>query len=154
MREFIQNMHKYDKWANQRVLDRIIVDKPKEEKIVYLFSHILKANDIWLKRIIGEKTDPENFNVSLSLAELQNYLNNLIKDSDNYYDALSDESLKQVIEYSNLQGKKFGNKLSDILTHLFNHATYHRGQIAQLFRREELRAPITDYIVFKREKSV
>jgi uncharacterized damage-inducible protein DinB len=153
MLEYVLNIHKYDKWANQRVLDRIVVDKPKEERIVYLFSHILKADDVWLKRIMNEQFDSDNFQASIETAELQNFLNNLNQDYDNYFSTLTEDTLSQVIEYSNLQGKKFGNKLSDILIHLFNHATYHRGQIAQLFRKEELRAPITDYIVFKREKT-
>lgn len=154
MLEYFLNMHKYDKWANQRVLDRILVDNPKEDKIVSLFTHILKADDIWLKRINNEPINTDNFAQSLNVTELQNFLNELNGLTDNYFSTLTEEKLSQVIEYNNLQGKKFGNKLSDILIHLFNHATYHRGQIAQLFRKEDLRAPITDYIVFKREKSM
>ncbi|MDP3830353.1 MAG: hypothetical protein Q8Q47_03730, partial [Ignavibacteriaceae bacterium] len=115
MLEYILNMHKYDKWANQRVLDRILVDKPKEEKIVSLFTHILKADDIWLKRINNEPINTDNFAQSLNVTELQNFLNELNGLTDNYFSTLTEEKLSQVIEYSNLQGKKFGNKLSDIL---------------------------------------
>lgn len=153
MLEYILNMNKYDKWANQRVLDRILVDNPKDEKIVALFSHILKAEDVWLNRILEVQYDAQNFNNPLRSDELQSYLNEVCISSDKLVQSLTEEKLSQVIDYSNLQGNKLGNRLSDILIHIFNHATYHRGQIAQLFRKEELRAPITDYIVFKKEKS-
>ncbi|MBX2977088.1 MAG: hypothetical protein KF721_13230 [Ignavibacteriaceae bacterium] len=153
MLDNILKMSKYDKWANQRVLDRILVDKPKEEKIVSLFSHILKAEDVWLKRILNIEPETQNFNLPFVIDELQNCLNEVSSLADNFILSLTEEKLTNLIEYSNLQGKKFSNRISDILIHVFNHATYHRGQIAQLFRKEELRAPITDYIVFIREKS-
>lgn len=153
MLEYILKMNKYDKWANQRVLDRILVDKPKDEKIVSLFSHILKSEDVWLKRILNIEPETQNFNLPFMIDELQSSLNEVSSLADNVILSLTEDKLTNLIEYSNLQGKRFGNRISDILIHVFNHATYHRGQIAKLFRKEELRAPITDYIIFIREKS-
>lgn len=34
--------------------------------------------------------------------------------------------------YSNIKGEKFTSTLDDILIHVFNHSTYHRGQVALL----------------------
>ena len=50
-----------------------------------------------------------------------------------------------------MAGDPFLDNLTDILTHLVNHSTYHRGQITQLLRRPGMTPPGTDYILFARQ---
>lgn len=58
--------------------------------------------------------------------------------------------LTDVVKYSNTKGQEFSNSLYDILLHLFNHGTYHRGQIATDMRRNGLEPLNTDYITMVR----
>jgi uncharacterized damage-inducible protein DinB len=55
------------------------------------------------------------------------------------------------VEYQNFAGQKFSSLLSDIITHVVNHGTYHRGQIARIIRESGVQPPSTDYIVFARQ---
>lgn len=47
---------------------------------------------------------------------------------------------------------EFTNTIGDILFHIVNHSTYHRGQIASDFRESDIEPLNTDYIMFKRDK--
>ncbi|RYE14391.1 MAG: damage-inducible protein DinB, partial [Sphingobacteriales bacterium] len=53
--------------------------------------------------------------------------------------------------YTNTQGKTYTNTVLQILTHVVNHATYHRAQIATDMRQHSLEPLMTDYIAYARE---
>lgn len=59
-------------------------------------------------------------------------------------------SLEGSIHYANSTGRQFTNTVGDILFHIINHSTYHRGQLATEFRRSRLDPLVTDYIFHKR----
>ena len=68
-----------------------------------------------------------------------------------YLAKLSDDELAQRIEYNSLDAGRFGNRIEDILTQLFTHSAYHRGQIASLVRAAGGEPAATDYIYWCRE---
>ncbi|HEY7544618.1 MAG TPA: DinB family protein [Blastocatellia bacterium] len=57
----------------------------------------------------------------------------------------------RVFEYSSLDGGRFRNSVEDILTQLFGHSLYHRGQIALLLRSIEAEPAATDFVYWSRE---
>ncbi|TNF76236.1 MAG: damage-inducible protein DinB, partial [Bacteroidetes bacterium] len=54
------------------------------------------------------------------------------------------------IIYENTEGRSFSNTLQDILFHIVNHSTHHRGQITMDFRKNGMDPPLLDYILYKR----
>ncbi|MEM1003550.1 MAG: DinB family protein, partial [Bacteroidota bacterium] len=54
------------------------------------------------------------------------------------------------IDYVNSKGNAYGNELKDILFHIINHATHHRGQILVDMRNHKMEPPVLDYIFYKR----
>ncbi|WP_379084396.1 DinB family protein [Pedobacter sp. UC225_65] len=44
--------------------------------------------------------------------------------------------------------------VKDILFHVFNHSTYHRAQIATLFKESGITPPVTDFIILKRNQQL
>jgi uncharacterized damage-inducible protein DinB len=58
--------------------------------------------------------------------------------------------LNETIHYSNSKGQAFSNSIRDILFHVINHSTYHRGQIATDFKHSGIEPLATDYIFYKR----
>jgi len=137
----------YTELADQRMIEIFklaSVEMPKAER---LFSHILNAQHIWAQRMSGRKPlygvwdihPKENFE-GIS--------------SDNFRlirIALKDNALDKRIVYSNSQGISYENGLDEILFHLFNHSTYHRGQVVTLLKKEGFAPPVTDYIMLKRD---
>lgn len=58
--------------------------------------------------------------------------------------------LQQTVKYKTTKGVPYEDHIDDILLHLFNHGTYHRGQIAQDLRLNGFEPINTDYITFLR----
>ncbi|MCC6675876.1 MAG: DinB family protein [Phycisphaerales bacterium] len=68
-----------------------------------------------------------------------------------YLARLEDRDLDRVIEYKSSDGTPFVSTADDILTHAFNHSTYHRGQVARLVTEAGGERASTDYIFLARE---
>jgi uncharacterized damage-inducible protein DinB len=68
-----------------------------------------------------------------------------------YLSQLTDAELARIFEYRSYDGSRFRNSIEDILTQLFGHSWYHRGQIAQLIRRLGAEPAVTDFVFWTRE---
>jgi uncharacterized damage-inducible protein DinB len=143
----IAEIIRYTQFADQRIIeifDQFPQQMPEAEK---LFSHVLNAQHIWMKRIIYEPQEYSPWQIhDRSLFEkihLENFLLicKVFKEADP----------EETISYKNSKGEEFTSKVNDIFFHVLNHSTYHRGQIATLFRIAGIIPPVTDYIILKRE---
>lgn len=61
--------------------------------------------------------------------------------------------LQRMISYTTFQGVACDNKVSEIVMHVINHGTYHRGQIRGIAGERGVEFPETDYIRFLRESA-
>jgi uncharacterized damage-inducible protein DinB len=64
----------------------------------------------------------------------------------------TDVELAQVLEYKDLRGAPRDSKLEEIVMHVVNHATLHRGQVLGMLRQLGVVPPQTDLITFYREQ--
>ena len=63
----------------------------------------------------------------------------------------SELQLQHVFAYQNSKKEQFKQPVFEVLVHLFNHGTYHRGQLVTLLRQLNVqKIPATDFIVFSR----
>src|SRR5262249_7307848 len=59
--------------------------------------------------------------------------------------------LLQNLSYKNMKGVPCNDPVYQILMHLFNHATYHRGQMGTMLRQVQMdNIPATDFILWCR----
>ena len=147
MKSHFLNLIQYDAWANDLVLQSIKEKSIQNQKIELLFSHLLTAQKIWLDRCINEHKDFELWSIKQDLAD---FLNQNTVGWLNYLGILEDASFQNFISYQNTKGQELNTLLKDILIHLVNHGTYHRGQIIQLLKEERTTVPQTDYIYWVR----
>jgi len=147
MKSFFKELFQYSHYSNQRLYDLFNEHQGKtSEKSVSLFNHILNAHQIWNNRIEDKHTTFGSWEVH-PLQELKDM------DESNYEQSLQilDKlDLDAMIHYNNTKGEAFVNSVRDILFHVINHSTYHRGQIAADFRQHGLEPLVTDYIFYKR----
>ena len=137
----------YNHHYNQK-LASVISDQPGKipEKSIKWFSHILNAHRVWNSRIL-----PVSETFTVWQAHEINKLTGI--DSTNYIDTLKildQENLETEIKYLTSKGEPFANTIQDILFHVINHSTYHRGQIAVDFREHGIEPIVTDYVFYKR----
>ena len=68
-----------------------------------------------------------------------------------YLDGLTEAGLDRAFEYKSLDAGSFRNLTGDILTQLFGHSLYHRGQIASLVKAAGGEPAVTDFVFWSRE---
>jgi len=147
MKPFFKEIFQYHNHFNQKL--RIEIKKHYDvlpESTFPLFCHILNAHHIWNARILNQ---PPHFTVwqrqeleACEAIDNANYTNTL--------KAIDSCDFDRVIGYKTSKGDEFANTIRDILFHVVNHSTHHKGQIISDFRRLGIDPIITDYIFYKR----
>ncbi len=147
MKQFFKELFEYSHYYNQKLGAAFMEHHGSiPEKAATLYSHILNAHRIWNNRIDSRQPSFgvwENHPLQ-DCGEIDkvNYKHSLL--------ILDGFDPDQVVHYTNTRGDAFRNSIRDILFHIINHSTYHRGQIAMVFRQEGLSPLMTDYIFYRR----
>lgn len=148
MEEKIKDLLDYNHQMNHKLIQLFIENEAKTDaRTTSLLSHILNAQQVWNSRILGEtpfgvwQINPTNKLEEINQSVYQKSL-----------EIVQNISLDNIIHYKNSQGNSFTNSVCDILLHIVNHATYHRGQIATAFRIQGIQPLATDYIFHRREE--
>jgi len=111
------------------------------------------AEWLWLERWLGRSpTGPPSGEFS-DLASIRAGWQEIENDLRKFVRTLSAPDLERVVTYRNTKGHAFSNPMWQMLQHLVNHGTYHRGQITPMLRQLGATPLATDMIAFYREQS-
>ena len=146
MKNHFNRLNQYNRWANRRVLDGF-KNQTVPEKALALLSHVVLAESVWQMRLSEKPVSSGVFDV-LSLEEIEDMMNRNEAGWTSLLESTEDFNWK--IDYKMLNGTPVQSNITDILTHIFNHGTYHRAQIASLLRQSGLEPASTDFISFSR----
>ena len=162
MKQILENLTKYNVWANNRICEIIKpVDKKLLEKDLHAsfksirgtLYHLWGAEWIWFERLHGKS--PMDWPGSKFKGNFDEFQLEFLQQSGKYYpyvNKLSEKDLSKDFEYANLEGKKFKNTIYNTIVHVMNHSTFHRGQIIGMLREAGVTEfKPTDYIMFIRE---
>ncbi len=69
-----------------------------------------------------------------------------------FLDSLTAARLEADLSYRNTRGETFSAPLRDLLLHVVNHGTYHRGQVVNQLRQLGRPGVSTDLVVYQRER--
>jgi uncharacterized damage-inducible protein DinB len=132
-------MAKYNAWANTRLfrMAGALQDELYRKEVGAYFkslhgtlNHLLAADRIWMRRLTGVGDHPEKLNAILfdDLASL--HAARVEEDSRiiGFVQRLEEPAFEEVLEYRTLNGTPQRQRRREILAHLFNHETHHRGQ--------------------------
>jgi len=152
----------YNGWANHRLLDACSqLDGGEVESarpaffgsILGTLNHILVGDQAWLARL---RKDPPpgialDHTLYSSLPEFAGARKHQDDEITAYVRGLGETDFTAIVTYKNMSGAAFDNTVSDILTHMFNHQTHHRGQVHDMLSQTKVLPPELDYIFFMRE---
>lgn len=141
----------YGKWANNRVLHALKSAEPVPDRAVELFSHLLRSQDRWYGRVRDTEHAYLDIWVEEDLTACARRAEASARRWDGVIDGVTRDALDEPVAYENTKGISFETPLRDILTHVVNHGTHHRAQIALVLREAEIAPPPTDYIFYVRE---
>lgn len=162
MKQLLQQYAAYNTWSNKRIIEtaaqlsnelinkEIISSFPSVYKTV---MHLMEVENVWWERLqLVEKPTPSgwftgNFSeLSKKWLEFSQRWHDWIKNAN-------DANIAHVFAYYNFSKEYFKQPVYEMLLHLFNHQTFHRGQLITMFRQLGLdKIPPTDFIVFARKK--
>lgn len=153
----------YTTWASARLMDA--ASKLSGEELARDFgtadasvtgslAHIFAADRVWMNRIQGNSQPgafitPEDRNLTL----LQREWPPLLKKWQDWGAVLTDDTVTQVANYHDLKGNPHSTTLWQIVLHVVNHGTHHRGQVAGFLRTMGKVPPPLDLIAFYRERA-
>lgn len=159
--DHIETLYAYDRWANARMLE-VMRELPPDQltrplvssfpSILATFGHLVGAEWVWLQRWRG--ISPSNFPewvTSPQLEDLAVTLAQVEAGREQFLADLAEGDLDATLDYHLLSGKAQSNRLVDLLLHVVNHSTYHRGQLTTLLRQVGATPPATDYVMYRRE---
>ena len=122
------------------------------QKAVDLMAHIVAARRLWLFRLGVTNEGPSTiFHDGATLADVSRDLLEMQSIWEGYLRRLTNDDLATTFEYHSLDGPRYRNTIEDILTQLFGHSWYHRGQIAMLVRSIGAEPAATDFVFWTRE---
>lgn len=154
----------YNYWARDRVLDALAMITPEQftrpmgssfSSVRDTVAHICAAERIWVTRLKGEKAEgiprpdrlPDVDAARNEWAELEGEMREQLA-------RLGPDAAERTIEYQDLRGNAQSDPLWQILQHLVNHGTYHRGQITTMLQQLDAAPPKSmDLIAFCRERN-
>lgn len=153
-----QRLFAYESEANGKVIaslgsvPRENRERPEFRRALDVFGHLLAARRIWLSRLGGNVKPTSDLHPHFSGVEdatdESEAMDTAWKD---YTDHLTDAKLRQVVDYTSTEGKRYRTRVEDILGHALMHSAYHRGQIAMLVKQSGGEPAQTDYIFAVRE---
>jgi uncharacterized damage-inducible protein DinB len=132
-------MANYNAWANARLFrmaGALGDDLYRKEVGAYFKSlhgtlnHLLSADRIWMHRLTGTGDHPDRLNAIL-FDDLPSLHAARVKEDGRiigFVQGLDEPAFEEVLEYRTLNGMPQRQRRREILAHLFNHETHHRGQ--------------------------
>jgi uncharacterized damage-inducible protein DinB len=154
----------YNYWARDRVLDAVATITPEQfirlmgnsfSSVRDTIAHICAAEHIWIKRLRGEQ--PQGLQKPDRLPDIDSARKEWTKLEGEMREQLArlgPEAVERTVEYQDLRGNDQSDVLWQILQHLVNHGTYHRGQITTLLRQLNAAPPKSmDLIAFYRDRN-
>ncbi len=154
----MDRLYKYNRWANATMMKCVSPLSTEEltRKIGGSFpsvrdtlAHMIAADWIWLRRWKG--VSPKAF---IDAAEFPDFAaikekwKEIETEQTDFINEQTDESLHQVLKYVNTKGQAFQYPLIDVMQHLVNHSSYHRGQVTNFLRQLGAQPASTDYLFY------
>lgn len=127
------------------------------ERALAIFSHVQAARRLWLHRVAPDLTEfpPDGVFPIWPLEQLEvdaRQVDGLWRNFIGRLERGEAPKLDAMIEYASTEGVRYQSRLDDILTHVVNHSSYHRGQVAILVASAGAKPAVTDYIALTRTK--
>lgn len=153
----------YSAWASNRVFDAVS-GMPEQDTVKDLHSshksilgtlvHMVSAERIWLSRLQGSGEAPLlEVSDAPSVKTLRVIWEQVGHDMAKFVGGMSDKKLAESLTAPSPRGEIFTHQYSQVLAHVVDHSTYHRGQVITLMRQLGVVPPNTGLITFFRETS-
>ncbi len=165
MKQLFQQYAAYNLWANKIIMERLAqlpeetIQKETKSSFNSLYKtviHLMDVESVWWQRLkLEEHVEWPGESFKGNFKELSQQL---LTSSRRWYDWVlnaNEVNLEHVFGYHNSKKEFFKQPVYEMLLQLFNHQTYHRGQLVTMMHQNGIeKIPATDFIVFSRNKLI
>ena len=143
--QYFSDIAKYNQWANTKVIGWMdqLTDEQWNQSLVSSFPsiaetvlHIVAAEQVWCDRLEKKENPiwlPDTFiGDRNSILRLWENSSQILID---FIVKIHEDHLQSPIHYKRINGEAFTQPVYEILSHVFNHSTYHRGQLVTMLRQ-------------------
>lgn len=160
LKELLLQLAAYNVWANHRITDLIngldiqLQNTNIESSFGNLrgtIQHMANAESIWWQRMklveLPYAFDDQDMSLELMNKKLLEFSNQWKE----WIEKSASNALEHEFLYHNTKKEQFKQPVYQMLLHLFNHQTYHRGQLVIMLKQLGVeKIPPTDFIVWSR----
>ena len=154
-------MARYNAWANHRLFEACaalpeaayLAERPAFFGSLHgTLSHLLVVDRLWFARIVGAAAphralDELPYGDFLGLRVAREAEDAQIVE---HVDGWEEDDFGRPLTYTTVAGERNTDRLSDLLSHVFNHATHHRGQAHDQLSQTAVAPPPLDLIYYLR----
>ncbi|MBY0490768.1 MAG: DinB family protein [Gemmatimonadaceae bacterium] len=142
--DYLRTLVDYHYWARDRVLDAVVglsADDYARDlgssfpSVRATLQHTFGAEVVWLRRWQG--VSPTTFPGAMpaDLSGLRALWLEHEQQLRAFIDSLDDQSVHEVVYYRLFSGAEGESSIWQMVAHVVNHATYHRGQVTTMLRQ-------------------
>lgn len=151
---------RYSGWASRRLLDAALKLSPEDlnrdmgvshHSVLNTLAHIHFADRTWFVRVADPSLAAYSPGDLPAIQALTRDWPEIQKRWEKWSDSLTDAALARIVSYKTSQGTPNQTPLWQIVLHVVNHATLHRGQAMGMLRQLGVPPPPTDLIFYYRE---
>lgn len=150
----------YTVWASLRLLNAATRLTPEElihdfqtadRSVLGTLAHIFAADRIWLGRLTGIPAPGFISDTDRELATLQTAWPALLERWKTWAADLTNEQVLEQIAYTDLKARHWKEPLWQLILHVVNHGSHHRGQVSGFLRSLGHEPPQMDLIYYYRQ---
>jgi uncharacterized damage-inducible protein DinB len=150
----------YTEWASRRLLDAAAGLTPDEltrdfgtadRSVLGTLLHVYGADYAWIERMHGNSISKLPYHHSASLSWLQSEWPAILQRWKEYASALTADTAEAEIAYRTFSGDAYRTPAWQIILHVVNHGTHHRGQAAGFLRALGKIPPALDLVHYFRQ---
>lgn len=152
----------YTRWASARLLEAASALSDAElrrdfatadKSVLGTLTHIYGGDLIWLARVRCDGPPPFPREAFQDLSLLAATWTRVMEDWLDWARPLTDDDVLRDISYRDLKGNLWTTPLWQIVLHVVNHGTHHRGQAAGFLRSMGYVPPPLDLIAYYRQRT-
>jgi uncharacterized damage-inducible protein DinB len=162
LKSYLEALYNYNYWANHRYL--AVAETLREEQffrkqghswdsVQAVLVHMMSSERMWPQRWRGEQgtfLDPRDFPTAASVRE---YWGEVEKTMRAFVAEQTEASLLREVTFTNPKGETFRLPLWQMMAHVPNHNTHHRGELAAMFTLMNIPHPEEEVVQYFLVKS-
>ena len=124
-----------------------------DKSVLGTLVHVFGADRLWLARLKGEPANTFLTDADYQLAVLRNDWPALYQQWKEWGAGITDEAAQAEVSYADMRGNPYRQPLGQLVLHVVNHGTHHRGQVSGFLRAIGRTPPKLDLVSYYREGS-